>query len=419
MAHCKLSVTLAAVVCLGAIGWMVVPDSVYSQAPAGSTAAARQLGTVRSVSADGLTLATDSGQTVTVSVSLDTKVLKLAAGSTDLKTAQPSQLSDIAVGDRVLATGKAGDTPASLTAARLILMKSSDIAQKNAAEQAQWRTNGTGGIVSSVDPSTGTIVLTAGTNKVTVTTTGNTVFKRFTGDSVKYQDAKLGSLADIHPGDQLQARGQKSADGLTVNADEVLSGSFKNLSGLIITADANAGTITLKDLATKKVMTVNVTSNTNIRKMPPQMAQMFATRSARAGQGGGHSADQAGAPTGQQSGGTERRASAGESANGGASANANAGQAANGSARPGGPGGMRRGSGDLSQMLNRLPTETLADLKKGDAVMVVATEPTPGATTLSAITLLTGVEPILSANPNGGIDLGGWNMGEAPGAGAE
>lgn len=80
---------------------------------------------------------------------------------------------------------------------------------------------------------------------------------------------------------------------------------------------------------------------------------------------------------------------------------------------------MRRGNGDLSQMLNRLPTESVTDLKKGDAVMVVATEPTPGATTVSAITLLSGVEPILTANPNGGVDLGGWNMGEAPAAGAE
>lgn len=72
-------------------------------------------------------------------------------------------------------------------------------------------------------------------------------------------------------------------------------------------------------------------------------------------------------------------------------------------------------------MLNRLPTETLSDLTKGEAVMVVATEPTPGATTVTAITLLTGVEPILTANPNGGIDLGGWSLdqGAASGGGPE
>jgi hypothetical protein len=349
-------------------------------------------------------LATDAGQTVTVTVSADTKVLKLAAGSTDLKTAQTSQISDVAVGDRVLATGKAGDTPAALIASRLVLMKSTDIAEKNAAEQAQWRTNGAGGIVNAVDPAAGTITVASGTNKVTITTTGKTSFKRFGGDSVSYQDAKPGTLAQILPGDQLQARGEKSADGLTVKADEVLSGSFKNLSGLIITADATAGTITLKDLATKKVMTVNVTPKTNIRKMSPQMAQMLAGRT----QGGG----QGGTRQGANGGGGQNGGGRGAYAGGGGQAGSQ------GPAGQGGPGGMRRAGSDLSQMLNRLPTETLADLNKGEAVMVVASEPTPGATTVTAITLLSGVEPILTANPNGGMDLSRWSMGDAPG-GAE
>jgi hypothetical protein len=70
-------------------------------------------------------------------------------------------------------------------------------------------------------------------------------------------------------------------------------------------------------------------------------------------------------------------------------------------------------------MINRLPSESLADLNKGDAVMIVATEPTPGAETFTAVTLLTGVEPILTANPNGGMDLSGWSMGEGPGTGSE
>jgi hypothetical protein len=73
--------------------------------------------------------------------------------------------------------------------------------------------------------------------------------------------------------------------------------------------------------------------------------------------------------------------------------------------RPGGAGA------DLSQMIARLPTSTLADLKNGDAVMVVASEPSPGSTTVTAVTLLSGVEPILTANPNGGMNLSAWSMG--------
>jgi hypothetical protein len=69
-------------------------------------------------------------------------------------------------------------------------------------------------------------------------------------------------------------------------------------------------------------------------------------------------------------------------------------------------------------MMERLPTGTLADLKTGDAVMIVASEPTPGSSTVDAITLLTGVEPILTANPNGGMDLS-MSMGSGAGGGGE
>ena len=62
-----------------------------------------------------------------------------------------------------------------------------------------------------------------------------------------------------------------------------------------------------------------------------------------------------------------------------------------------------------------MPAATLADLQKGDAVMIVATEGTPqqGAT---AITLLAGVEPILEASPKGEAAsiLTPWTMSSAP-----
>jgi hypothetical protein len=367
-----------------------------AQAPQASTtpAAARQLGTVKALAGNVITLQTDAGQSVAITVPSDAKVLKLAPGSTDLKTAQPSQMGDIEIGDRILASVKPGDSPSTFTARTVVLMKSTDIAQKNAAEQAQWRANGASGIVSSVDPSTGTIVVASGTRKVTVNTSGKTVFKRFLGDSVKYQDAKLGTLAQIHPGDQLQARGEKSADGTSVQADEVLSGSFKNLSGLIASVDPGSRTITLKDLATKKMVTVNVTPNSDIRKLPPQMAQMMAARTA-GGQGSGRMGN--GGTSGQNA--TQTPA------------------ADEGPSRSGMGAGMRRGGGDLSQMISRLPSEKLDDLAKGEAVMIVASEPTTDSATLTAITVLTGVEPILTANPNGGVDLSGWSMGgDMPGA---
>jgi len=81
----------------------------FAQTPAASPAAARQIGTVKAMTGNSLTLTTDAGQEVAVSVADGARILQLAPGSTDLKTAQTITLADIAAGDRVLVSGKAGD----------------------------------------------------------------------------------------------------------------------------------------------------------------------------------------------------------------------------------------------------------------------------------------------------------------------
>jgi hypothetical protein len=65
---------------------------------------------------------------------------------------------------------------------------------------------------------------------------------------------------------------------------------------------------------------------------------------------------------------------------------------------------------DLSRMLARLPTETPADLKQGDAVMIVASN-NGAAGRPTAITLLSGVEQILAASPSGETTLSPWSLG--------
>ena len=255
-------------------------------------------------------------------------------------------------------------------------MKSADIAQMQAAQQAAWKANGVGGIVSAVDPAAGTITIAAGPKKVVINTSSKTEFKRFASDSVKYQDAKPSTLAQVMVKDQLQARGAKSADGASMQAEEVVFGAFENLSGQIGSIDPATGTITMKDLAMKKVVTVDLTANSDIRNLPLQMATRFAAQSTGGGGRGG-------------------------GAGGGA----------------GGADGARRSAGaDLSQMIARLPTAKIADLHKGDAVMIVASEPKQGSGVYTAITVLTGVDPILDANPNGGMSLS-MSMGGGEGGG--
>jgi hypothetical protein len=72
---------------------------------------------------------------------------------------------------------------------------------------------------------------------------------------------------------------------------------------------------------------------------------------------------------------------------------------------------------DLSQMLSRLPTETMGGLKVGDAVMIVATSPTADSERSSAVTLLAGVDAILTASPSGqSATLSPWSISGGEGA---
>jgi len=350
-----------------------------------------QIGTVKAISGSTITLATDAGQTFKITVDDGAKVVQLAPGSKDLKSAKVIALTEITTGDRVLATGKTGDTATTFTAARVILMKSTDLAEEHAAEQADWQKRGSGGLVTAVDSATGVVTITVSSKKIDVNTTSSTIYRRYAGDSVEFKDAVASKLTQIQVGDQLRVLGTKSSDGTSIAAEQIVSGSFKNLAGLIASIDPAAGTLTLKDLATKKTYTVKVTANSNVRALPPEMAARFAARA--------------------------RGASGASGAPGGAAPAAQPTDAGQSGTRGQYAGGGARGAGmDLSQMLGRLPTGTLAQLHTGAAVMLVASQPDPGSDALTAVTLLSGVEPILAATPSGSpaMTLSPWNMGGMP-----
>jgi hypothetical protein len=369
----------------------LAPCALGLQSPPAAAATAPKIGTVKVISGSTITLTTDAGQSIAVTVSDGARILQLTPGSKDLKSAQTITLSGIAPGDRILISGKPGEDATSFTATRVILMKAQDIAQQHAAEQADWQKRGTGGLVSAVDPTAGTLTISAGAKKIEVHTSSTTKFRRYAGGSVKFEDAQPSTLAQIQPGDQVRVLGTRSEDGLSIQAETVVSGSFLHLAGTIASIDAANGTLTLKDLATKRMMTVKLTSDSDIRKLPPQVAARFAARA-----GGG-------APA---SGRTAASPPAGH-------ANTSPGSAPRSGERQSQSAGM-----DLSQMLSRLPTETISDLKVGDAVMIVASQANPGSPEVSAVTLLSGVEPILAAKGGESMTLSPWNVGgDAPDAG--
>jgi co-chaperonin GroES (HSP10) len=358
---------------------------------------AKLVGTVKALSGNVITFTTDAGSSVNVLVQDSTRLVRIAPGQKDLKDAAPIQLQEVQVGDRVLARGKASDDGKSVTASSVVVMKESDVTAKQEQDREDWQKRGVGGLVSKVEAGAEVITLSApalsDAKPVAIRISKNTIIRRYSPDSIKFDDAKPGTLDQINAGDQLRARGVRSGDGGELAAEEIVSGTFLNIAGTVASTDAGNNTISVMDLATKKPVTLRIATDSQLRKLSPTVAQRIALRLRGESPNGaaGASAPGANSPTG-----------AGPSTPTGNG----------GGPRPGGP-------PDFQQMLKRMPAVTLADLQKGDAVMIVTTQGT-ATTQPTAITLLSGVEPILSASPNSNraaMLLSPWNLGGGGGGG--
>jgi hypothetical protein len=375
-------------------------SSCVSAARAGARPAPQQsaqsatrqaVGSIQAINGNTITLKPDSGPDINVVAQGAIRLLRVAPGQTDLKNAEAIQVSDLQVGDRILVRGMPSADGQSFTASVIVAMKRSDVEAKQQRDREDWQKRGIGGLVSNLDANDRTVTITVAeagaTRSVAVHTTKETIFRRYAPDSVQFDDAKPSSLGEIKAGDQLRARGMRSTDGSEFAAEEVVSGAFRNISGTISNVDAAANALTVMDLATKKPVVVKISRESQVIKLPPQMAQGIAMqlKGRRGSQGGDASA------------------------------------AAGGEQRPAGEAGGRggRAPADLQQVLSRLPKAGLADLQKGDAVMIVSTEGTTSGG-VTAITLLAGVEPILQA-PGGaqGMTLSPWTIGGAPGEGGD
>jgi hypothetical protein len=388
-------------------------------APAGQAAGgaqstvAQSVGTVKAINGNVLTLALDAGTDVTVNVTDTTRMVQVAPGQRDLRAAPAIHVSDLQVGDRIIVRSRASDDPKSITALGIMAMKRTDVDAKKKQDLSDWQKSGVGGLVKAVDPAAGTITIAgpavAGVAKTTVIhTTKATILRRYAPDSVKFDDAKAAPIEQIKPGDQLRARGEESADGDEFTAAEIVSGTFRNIAGTIISVDQATKTINVNDLIGKKAMVVKISDESQLKKLSPEMAQRIAMRFRNGG------ADAAGG------GGAGNGASGAAPAGG---ANGGGGSAAGGSAAGGAGGGGQRGGGaggggraDFQQLVNRLPAATITDFQKGDAVLVVSTQGTDTGG-VTAITLLGGVEPMLAAAAGvsgQAVTLSPWSLGGAP-----
>ncbi|HEY3939815.1 MAG TPA: hypothetical protein VGL97_20460 [Bryobacteraceae bacterium] len=319
-------------------------------------------------------------------------LLKVAPGAKDLKSASRITAEDLQVGDRVDVRGiKPEDNPAALAAKSVVLMSARDLQAAHQAQAAAWQ-NSTSAVVTSIDPASGKLNATAktpeGPKPLVIETGKETEFSRYSPANPKTPAAS--ELSDIQPGDQLRVIGNKSADGGAITAEKVYSAAFRTISATINSIAPDGKSVTVKDLATKKMVAVSLDDDSAVRKLPPMMAMMLARRF-NPNYKPTTAAPQSSA--GPPAGGTP----AGHSGEG----------------RPGGMHSAR--SGDVSQMLERVPKISLSDLKQGDAVVISGVATGTAGSALLATNVIAGVEPILQSAPQrqSGQNLSGdWGLGD-------
>ena len=387
------------------------PASAQVKSGAADAAITKAVGTIKTVQPGSIIITAESGGDVTATLAPTTKILRVPPGEKDLKNATALQPQDLQPGDRVLVRGQASSDAHSIAALSVIVMKQADVSAKHQSENEDWQKRGAGGLVTNVDAANGTITISSGglgaSRNIALHVGKDTILRRYAPGSVKFDDAKPAPLADIKAGDQLRARGTRSTDGNELAAEEVVSGSFRNIAGTITAIDNASNTITVHDLIAKASVVVKISSDSQMKKLAPEMAQRIAMRLKDGASGDQSDTSQTSSPQNGRAAGSQ---SAGHGHQG---ADAQSAGSAGAQGRGGPP--------DVQRILSHLPNSSLADLQKGEAVMIVSSfgeEPGGNSGEVTAITLLAGVEPILTAAPNRSASLlSPWSLSTSGGEG--
>lgn len=336
----------------------------------------RALGDVKVIDAAArqMIIKTDAGTLVTVVLSDATSYMKVAPGETTLANATKVTFAEVAEGDRVLALGKVSDDHKTIPARTVVVMSKADIAKKQEAERAEWKKRGVVGIISAIKPETKEITITsrtmAGPQSLIIPVSEKVELRRYAPDSIKFSDAKAAAFDELKVGDQLRALGDRDTAGTSFAAEKVVTGSFKTVAGVITAVDPVTGELKINDMQTKQPLTIVVKQDAVLRKFPPMSEMGGGAMMMRPGGAG---------PAGPGGGGGQAVVVQG---------GAPGGQGQGGGPRPGG--GM-----NIQDMLERLPTIALAEVKVGDTIIVSSTK---GAdpSRLTAISLISGADTLLN-----------------------
>jgi hypothetical protein len=297
---------------------------------------------------------TDAGAVVAIKADENTVCLRIPAGEKTLAKAVAIQFADLAVGDRVLGHGTR--TEKEFRAQRLVVMPKAEVEKKRAHDLEQWRQRGIGGIVRELNAQTGEITLelrsTGAGGRVSITAV-KADFRRYASGSLRFEDARAGTFGEIKVGDQLRALGDKSADGHSFTAEEIVSGAFKTIGVTVTQVDLQNNEIKTTTLDQKRPMVIAINKNSVLHRISAPVAAAIAQKATATKPVAPSSSSPSARPAGQQ-------------------------------------------FIDVQQMIDTLPDISLTDLKPGD-VLAVTGAVEKDESHLVAIKLAAGVDLVLKA----------------------
>lgn len=326
------------------------------------------MGTVSELNSDTrqVIVTTAAGNQVTVTLSDRTVYMRIPPGEKTKDKFIKISPTDFGVGDSVFARGRMSADQKSMPALEFYVMSKGDIAQQRERERDEWKKRGIAGTVNAVNADTKEITIDAptaeGAKPVVLTTTAETKFRRYAPDSVRFSDAKPSAIAELKPGDQLRALGNKSTDGARFSADEIVTGSFQTIGGAITEVNAEKQEIKINDLQSKQPVTIVVSKDSQMKRLTPELLTALTPP------------------------------------------------------KPGAPANTAppaKGGGDLQEMFDQLPAVTLQELKPGDSILISSTKGADPAR-VTAIAVVSGVGPLLQNNQGGrpaAVSLGAMSLG--------
>ena len=170
----------------------ILAAAIISGASAQTAAPARITGTVTEVNAstNQVSLKSDKGETIPLTLTSRSYILRMPPGETDTKKAVKIAIGDLAAGDRVAATYQPSSDQKVMEARTLLVMSKADVAEVHQKEEEDWRKRGTTGIVTVVDPASKVVTIKVGSKEFKVEPAEKTEFFRYSPDSAQFSDAK-------------------------------------------------------------------------------------------------------------------------------------------------------------------------------------------------------------------------------------